>query len=47
MTLQGLAKQRKVNVQYYALLVLSQERTCFLDGKMSLKIDSKHSPMIV
>ena len=43
----GLAKQRKVNVWCYALLVLSQERTCFQDGKMSMRNDSKHSSLVI
>ena len=46
-TLQGLAKRKKANAQYYALLVLSQERTCFQDGKMSPRIDSKHSSVVI
>ena len=45
-TLQALTKQRKANVQYYALLALSQKRTCFQDGRMSPRIDSKHFSMV-
>ena len=44
---QALTKQRKANVRYYALLALSQERTCLQDGKMSPRIDSKYFSMVI
>jgi hypothetical protein len=47
MTRPVLAKQRKANARYYAQLVLSQERTCLQDGKMSPIIDSKHFSVVI